>query len=843
MKISRPWALAADANGSIWVGTTRGLARFDASWSQPASARREGVAPRAPLFRGRDGAFYFGSERGFVVQRGDAFETVGPRERLDARVRCFAEDAEGSLWVGTDQGLVRYDGSVREQHLPEERAIHVQKEWGAVLAQKVVDCDRFRGLTGLEVTALAPDAEGGVWVGTGGGLSYLRGGEWTCPEKPETEELEEPQGPEGPAGRPVSALVFDARGVLWAGTPEGLWERAGGGWRRHDVGTGLAADAVTALLADRAGRLWVGTPRGLSRREGDAWVTVGARQGLVSARVQTLFEDSRGRLWVGTQEGVSCHEDGLWSSFGEQDGLPSPRIGSIAEADGRIWFGADAGVVVHRPDRAPPQTRIRNPPAGTVGAPFYLFEFAGADLETPPARLRYSWRVDRGDWSPWSSETLASVVELANGRHEFEVRSLDGGLNADPTPAAVVFEVNTGLFDLELVEAAFDPLYASLHEFYAGEAATDRPPPGRIAVRSRYDRPLRVKIGAFIPGLMDFPTDTVVTAPPGELVRVPLRVELSDRALELEKTESRQLRLTLQYAIGGERKEYESTLAVTVVEKHGMTWEEPERIGLYVTHLDEAVERFARGTVQGFREIERSAIVYDNLLRAIELFDALGAHGVRYLPDPDNPYGGIVPGRPTLDIVRLPRETLRSRAGDCDDLAVLYAALLQNVGIDTALVDVLDHVFVLFDTGLTARSVGQLARDPGLLHVDARGRVWVPVETTLVGQPFSAAWEAGAATLASRRFTVIGMKEAWRKYAPLQPRAPAPDIAAPPFEAVRALVAEDLRRQEEALTSPRMRELAQRVAADPADAGALNALGVLLARRGYLGRAAAHFSG
>jgi len=45
-------------------------------------------------------------------------------------------------------------------------------------------------------------------------------------------------------------------------------------------------------------------------------------------------------------------------------------------------------------------------------------------------------------------------------------------------------------------------------------------------------------------------------------------VELSDRALELEKTESRQLRLALQYAIGGERKEYESTLAVTVVEKH-----------------------------------------------------------------------------------------------------------------------------------------------------------------------------------------------------------------------------------------------------------------------------------
>ena len=182
---------------------------------------------------------------------------------------------------------------------------------------------------------------------------------------------------------------------------------------------------------------------------------------------------------------------------------------------------------------------------------------------------------------------------------------------------------------------------------------------------------------------------------------MPLRIELSDRALDLEKTESRQLRLTLQYNLAGERKESESTHAVTVIEKHGMIWEEPERIGLYVTHLDEAVERFARDTVRGFREDERGAIVYDNLLRAMELFDALAARGVRYVPDPGNPFGGIIPGRPVLDTVRLPRETLRLRTGDCDDLAVLYAALLENIGIDTALVDVYDHVFVMFDTGLT----------------------------------------------------------------------------------------------------------------------------------------------
>ncbi len=828
------FALAADRNGAVWIGTTRGLARFDTSWSVPAVAMREEMSPRAPLHRGRDGALYIGAARGFVVLRGRTAETVGPRQRLEDKVNCFADDAAGDIWVGTDHGLVRYDGTVREKYVSEVKTVFVTREWGAMAAEKFVVCDRYHGLMDEAVTALAVDAEDGLWVGTTAGLSRLRAGEWTCP-------ADFPGDANSRPGGLVSALAADRRGRLWAGTPNGLWVLEDGAWRRLGVDTGLAADEVTALLVDRADRLWVGTPRGISRSEGDSWVTLDTKQGLVSDGVLTLFEDARGRIWIGTGEGVAFYEQGLWGAFGEQDGLQSPRVVAIAEIDGVLWFGTGEGVSVHRPDRSAPRTRIMNPPPGPVAAAAYVFELASGDLETPPRRLRYSWRIDGGPWTAWSAETLARVADLANGSHFFEARSLDAELNEDPTPAIAAFEVNTGLFDLELADFSFGPLYASLYQFYANDPEYQRRPAGRVDVRNRYDRPLRVKVSAFLPDLMDFPTDAVVTIQPGETLRVPLRIELSDRALDLEKTESRQLRLTLQYALAGERKESESTHAVTVIEKHGMIWEEPGRIGLYVTHLDEAVERFARDTVRGFREDERRAIVYDNLLRAMELFDALAARGVRYVRDPENPYGGIIPGRPLLDTVRLPRETLRLRSGDCDDLAVLYAALLENIGIDTALVDVFDHVFVMFDTGLTARSLAQLARDPGLLHVDAQGRVWVPVEVTLVGRSFSEAWESAAATLASRRHAVIEIKEAWKKYAPLRPRAPAPDIVAPPSAAVRALFTEDLRRQEEALTSPRMRELAQRIAADPRDAAALNVLGILLARRGYLGRAAAHF--
>jgi ligand-binding sensor domain-containing protein/tetratricopeptide (TPR) repeat protein len=825
-------ALAADPAGNIWVGTAQGLARHDTSWLPAAAAAREEARPRAPLFARADGAtLLIADERGFLVQRDRSVERVGARDKLDARVRAFAEDGGGGVWVGTEQGLFGYDGSVREEHQPQLRRESVEREQGILEARTVVDCDRYHGLTGGVVTALAPDGDGGLWVGTATGLSRLADGAWSCPALPA--DL---------AAGPVAALAPHRGGGLWAGSPRGLWELADGAWTRHGRADGLPSDAVAALHVDRDGRLWVGTDRGAARRDGAAWTVFTAKNGLVSDRVLEIAEDAAGRLWFGTQEGVSFLDGGLFGTFGARDGLPAPRVTSIAAlAGGRVWFGGDDGVVQHRADRSPPTAWVRNPPAGPVGTPFLVLECGAGDLETPPERLRISWRLDGGPWSPWSADLLVRVADLANGRHRFEVRSVDAELNVSAAPAAAEFEVDTGAFDLELVEATFGPFYASLFQFYATDPDYERRPVGVVALRNRYDRPLRVKASAFLPDLMDFPSDAVATVPPGEVVRVPVRVELSERALDVEKTGTRQLRLTLQYTLGGERKESESTLPVTVIDKHGISWEEPERIALYVTHQDEAVERFARELVRGFREEERAAIVYDNLLRAMELFDGLAARGVRYVPDPANAYAGIVPGNPTLDVVRLPRETLRLRSGDCDDLAVLYAAQLENVGIDTAFVDAYDHLFVMFDTGLTARSVGQLARDPGLLHVDARGRVWVPVETTLIGRPFAEAWESAAATLGSRPHAVIETRAAWKRYAPLRPSAPAPDIVAPPLEQVRARFLADLRRQEEALTSPRMRELAQQIAADPADAAALNALGVLLARRGYLGRAAAQF--
>jgi len=820
-------ALQADLNGSIWIGTSHGLTKYDTAWLALDSVGYDEEFPRGPLLQGGDGLLFMGADEGFLEMDGRQVEHVGPDDDLTGRVGVFLADLEGDVWIGTDNGLYIYSrGSLRHLTPPEYQSEIRRHDYGAE-AVKVRRFDRYNGLKDEMVTALWGVGEEEMWVGTPKGLSLFADGQWDLVEENE------------PVGKgEITALEGVAGEVLWVGTTEGLWTRRDEEWSA--VGA-LAGRAVRTLFRDRDGNLWAGTDRGVSLWDGETWRDLAPGAGLAGSAVAEIYQDGTGVMWFGTDAGVAKFDGSHWSAFSEADGLHVNAVTSIMEDGDELWFGSSRGVTLYRPDRAAPDTSLKNPPGGVVGVSSHLFEFAASDFETPPGGMRYSWRLDGGEWSGFGSEARVTVLDLANGTHTFSVRSMDQGLNVDPTPAVVTFQVDTGVFDLEVVEAAFEDLYASLYQFYAADKDFEERSPARVSIRNKFDKPLRVKVSLFIPGLMDFPSDRIVTVDPGEVLPVPLRVELSDAVLGLEKTASRQARVELQYSLRGESKEYSVSQSVRIFEKHSMTWDEPGRAGLYVTHMDGAVEQFARGVVSQLREDEKETIIYDNLLRGIEIFDALGAHGVRYIADPENPYGSIAAGGGVLDLIRFPRETLVMRSGDCDDVSVLYSALLQNIGIDTALVDVYDHVFVIFDTGLRKSQSGQLARDAGLLHVDEQDRVWIPVETTLLGRSFSEAWRMGARMLQERKYEIIEVKEAWKKYPPIHLPDEAPTLAVPTRREIWPLFEQDLKIQEQTLVSGRVKKLQQKLAGNPADVAALNSLGILLAKNGYLRQAEARF--
>jgi len=226
----------------------------------------------------------------------------------------------------------------------------------------------------------------------------------------------------------------------------------------------------------------------------------------------------------------------------------------------------------------------------------------------------------------------------------------------------------------------------------------------------------------------------------------------------------------------------------------------------------------------------------------MQAFEALHASGVRYVVDPNSAYESLSTDTRAIDYLRFPLETVAHGAGDCDDLSVLYATLLESVGVDTAFITTPGHIHMAFDIGVEPSELRTLfaTTKDFILH---GGRAWMPVETTALGKGFTQAWHLGAlqwrrasAEEAAGFFTT---KAAWEAYAPVAaPTELAPHV--PERVVVQAGVREQLDAFRSRELSPRVEELKLRIAEHESPA-AVNQLGVLYARYGLLDEASTHF--
>jgi signal transduction histidine kinase/ligand-binding sensor domain-containing protein/CheY-like chemotaxis protein len=217
------------------------------------------------------------------------FEHLTMRDGLSqSTVNSILQDSQGYLWLGTENGLDRYDGdSIREY----------RRERG-----------NEHGLASDYIWSMAEDAQGDLWLATDGG-GVARWDRRTEQFQPFRHDAHKPHTLASDA---VRTLLIDARGRIWAGTlDQGLdvLDPSTGDVRhfrhRDEDPRSLAADAVCALFTDHSGRIWVGTDGGLSRYEpaSDDFVNYGAASGLSDARVRAIREDHTGALWIGTYRG------------------------------------------------------------------------------------------------------------------------------------------------------------------------------------------------------------------------------------------------------------------------------------------------------------------------------------------------------------------------------------------------------------------------------------------------------------------------------------------------------------------------------------------------------------
>lgn len=226
-------------------------------------------------------------------------------------VHAIIQTRDGYLWLGTYEGLVRFDG----------------------IRFTVFDASTTHDLKGTSVFALYEDRTGALWIATNGGLTVLQHGEFTTYSTQE-----------GLPSNLVLAACEAPDGTMWVGTDRGPVTISSGTVGRPSFTHKLPGESIRAMRFDRGGTLWIGTERGLARYGGGQLTVLGPAQGLPTTLVRSLYQDSRGRIWVGTNAGLARWEDGRFVVMTTRDGLSNDYVPALFEdRDGSMWIGTEDG--------------------------------------------------------------------------------------------------------------------------------------------------------------------------------------------------------------------------------------------------------------------------------------------------------------------------------------------------------------------------------------------------------------------------------------------------------------------------------------------------------------------
>lgn len=260
-----------------------------------------------------DGYLWLGTQDGVVRFDGVQFATFDLRNTPAMRsgyVNDLEVDGEGSLWICTRDGLLRYRDGTFTRFDPKD------------------------GIAGNYITGAYAARDGSLWAATRNGLSRLHKGAWTSFTTKQ-----------GLISDSFTAVTGDSNGRVWAGTRSGLCRLRDGAWRCYRKQDGLASEVITSLLPDRDGGLWIGEEGGLNRVNGSAPETFSSIQGLPNELVWSLSFDSSGNLWIGTNGGgLLRYSRGAIAAFTDKEGLSDNFVrATLEDREGSLWIGTEAG--------------------------------------------------------------------------------------------------------------------------------------------------------------------------------------------------------------------------------------------------------------------------------------------------------------------------------------------------------------------------------------------------------------------------------------------------------------------------------------------------------------------
>ncbi|MEO7729742.1 MAG: two-component regulator propeller domain-containing protein, partial [Kofleriaceae bacterium] len=447
-----------DRDGNLWIGSGKGVARMTPDGRIDLLARP--LSTVLALFEDSEGNLWIGTEGGLDRLRDGDVIPIGAADGVtDNPVLTVREDPTGAVWIGAVDGLYRFPpGQAIATRITADHgsmfAIYPDARGDIWFGARDGSVGRWRdgqfawlGRRPWERVRSFAETKDGMWIGTDDGLFRMRG-----------DQLDDARPML--AGVGISAIMPDADGGLWLATENGLLRWSAGAFVAIPAGGPPSNTSATTVQLDPDGTMWVTTEgAGLWRLRHDRWFAFTTKDGMYDDLVWRLLDDGRGSFWMSSNRGIwSVSRQQLEERaagqrqildvvlYGESDGMRDRECdGSMDPAgwrshDGRLWFPTVKGVSVIDPAHLHP-----TPPADALlvslrvdGKPHQL----GAALDLAPGssrleitytapalrhpeRLRFRYRLDGFDhaWNDAGTERTAQYTNLAPGDYRFIVEA------------------------------------------------------------------------------------------------------------------------------------------------------------------------------------------------------------------------------------------------------------------------------------------------------------------------------------------------------------------------------------------------------------------------------------
>jgi tetratricopeptide (TPR) repeat protein len=392
---------------------------------------------------------------------------------------------------------------------------------------------------------------------------------------------------------------------------------------------------------------------------------------------------------------------------------------------------------------------------------------------------------------------------------------------------------------LSILKITIDPVFPVFRKYY------DDHPIGTISIKNNETKAITgVTASVNIKDYMNDPKSTTVgRIEPGATVEAPIFALFNEHVLDTTEQTKASAEIAVDYQMNDANYRTPATETVRLLDRNAMTWEDDRRAAAFVTSKDPAVLTFAKNIWGMVRDL-RVAGVNDKLMGAFAMHEALGLYGMAYVIDPASSYAEQSK-KTSADFLQFPRQTLQYKAGDCDDLSILNAALLEAIGVETAFITVPGHIFIAFSLDISPDEARRIFSSVDDLIFKGT-ETWAPVEITNIQNGFLPAWRDAAKEWRENDPKGLAgfypIRDAWSIYEAVGLPGTSPEIVMPPTEKMLPTFQKEVNVFIDGELKPQVARLEETLKTTKDAPSVRNKLGVLYARYGRYEQAMAQLT-